>query len=788
MAVDDDRFEVIRELGHGAQGTVYLAQDTHLNRQVAIKTLHDDGGDVETLLKEARIVSQLQHPNIVTLFDAGEHDGTPYLIYGFVEGQTLAQLIKTENTLSPTRAAQISCGILEGIAHAHRQGIMHLDLKPANVMIAKNGKPLVMDFGIARTVTQESIKKTGIEGTPQYIAPEIIQGKDPTPSSDLFSLGMMLYTMVTGSPAASGDNTLEILNRNANEAAESPSSRNILVDERLDAIILKAIAKKPEDRYLNAETMHKALLDYLDPTRDEKFHTEGQSHSTLEFLIRRMRSKGDFPALSTTISEINKVVDSDSESASKLTKSILQDFALTSKLLKLVNTVSYGQYGGKINTISKAVLILGFDAVRNVAMTLILMEFLQNKAQATQLKDDVVSSFFAGIVAAQLSAGHNIKDAEEAMICSMFCNLGRLLASFYFFEESQEINRLIEQGESENKASFKVLGVSYSDLGIGIAKHWNFPERLVAGMQRLGNDKVKSQRGELGMLTVTVNLANELCVIAGQNNPVEKSTLLQKLSHRYEDAIKITEQQLSRALETGLSELSVRAGILGIDTKNSAFIKRINAWSGVDAEVVPEQEVDDFMLGVTQLGMEVEADVTEDGEPTLMDVEGILSAGIQDVTNTLVEDHSLNDVLQMVLESIHRGMNFNHTLIFVRDAKHNMMTARFGFGRDTDAIIPKFRFPLAFAPDVFHLAMDKAADIVIEDVTADNIASKIPAWYHDTVNAKCFMLLPIIIKNNAIGMIYADMQQANSLQITPRQLSLLRTLRNQAVLAIKQKQ
>ena len=144
--------------------------------------------------------------------------------------------------------------------------------------------------------------------------------------------------------------------------------------------------------------------------------------NALQFLLHG-GSDNEFPALSSTISEINKIVASESESTSRLTKTILQDVALTNRLLKLVNTVSYGQFGGKINTISKAVVILGFETVRNVAMTLILLEFLQNKSQAASLKDEVIASFFAGLVASRLSAGRNVRDSEEAMICAMFQNL-----------------------------------------------------------------------------------------------------------------------------------------------------------------------------------------------------------------------------------------------------------------------------------------------------------------------------------------------------------------------------
>jgi serine/threonine protein kinase len=778
------RFEVLRELGRGAQGTVYLAKDSRLDRQVAIKTLKPGAGDLEGLLKEARIVAKLQNPHIVTLFDAGEHEGAPYLVYAFVQGQTLAHHLIAQGTLPIARAVQIVCGVLEAIEYAHQQGIMHLDLKPANIMLSSSGQPLVMDFGIARTVTQQSVTENKIDGTPQYIAPEIVAGLGPRPSSDLFSLGMMLYELVTGKPAVDSNNVYEILHRNANEAAESPSARNFQVDARLEGIILKSIAKKPEDRYADAGAMRKALLDYLDPVREELPNAH-ESHSTLEFLLRRMRSKSDFPALSSTISEINKVVDNEAESASKLTKSILQDFALTNKLLKLVNTVSYGQFGGKINTISKAVVILGFETVRTVAMTLILLEFLQNKAQASQLKDEVISSFFAGIVAAQLSAGRNIKDAEEAMICSMFRNLGKLLATFYFFEESQEIQRLQEQGDSEDKAALKVLGVTYNDLGIGVARNWNFPDRLVAGMQKLSGDRIKKSRGELETLTITVNLANELCEIASTTDTKEKTAALKQLRARYANAITISEDQLSKALDTSISELAVRSGILSIDSSKSPFMKRINAWSGVKLDnKQPEQA--HSMSGITQLGTEIDLAIPDAGGAK-PDPEVVLSAGIQDVTNTLVEEHKLNDILQMVLETMHRGMSFHRTLIFVRDPKAGVMAARFGFGARIDEVMPLFQFPLAFAPDVFHLSMEKGADIVIEDVSSGTIATKIPQWYRQAVASHSFLLLPVTINNKAIALFYADMEEANAMNITPRQLSLLRTLRNQAVLALKQK-
>lgn len=782
------RFEILRELGRGAQGVVYLARDPQLERQVAIKTLRKSSGQkTDYLLREARIASKLQHTNIISLHDAGEHDGAPYLVYAHIEGETLVQVLRRSGAMPLAGSARIAASVLDALACAHAQGVMHLDIKPANVMIASTGQAMVMDFGIARIISQMPDESGEITGTPQYMAPECISAKGPGLSSDLFSVGMMLYEMVTGSPVVEGGNIYQILNRNAHEKADAPSSRNERVDEKLEGIILKAIANKPEERFPDAMAMRQELLNYLDATHE---NLAADDHSTLEFLLRRMRSKSDFPALSGIISEINKIVSSDSSSAGKLAQTILQDFALTNKLLKLVNTVSYGQFGGNINTISKAVVIIGFETVRNIAMTLILLEFLQNKSQALELKDEVISSFFAGILAAQLAPGGMVGDAEEAMICAMFHNLGRMLSKFYFFEESQQIVRMMEdQGVDEEQAAIKVLGLSYNDLGVGVARSWNFPGRLIAGMKKLSGEKIRTPNSDIDHLTVTVNMANELCAISAVTELKDKEQALKQLCARYAGAAQISESKFSKVLESGLLELTQRSGIIGLGITKSPLLKKVRQWSGHAEPVSKAVQADgDGLSGVTTLDAALEEENGASSAATAQhDPEEILSAGIQDVTNTLVEDYQLNDVLQMVLETIYRSLGFKHTLIFIRDNKQNVMMAKSGFGENIDAIIPRFRFSLAFEPDVFHLALDKGLDIVIEDVQATNIASKIPLWFRTAVDAQCFLLLPIMVNKKAIGLIYADRQAANSLQVTQRQLGLLRTLRNQAILAIKQK-
>jgi transcriptional regulator with GAF, ATPase, and Fis domain len=162
----------------------------------------------------------------------------------------------------------------------------------------------------------------------------------------------------------------------------------------------------------------------------------------------------------------------------------------------------------------------------------------------------------------------------------------------------------------------------------------------------------------------------------------------------------------------------------------------------------------------------------------------IISAGIRDVTEALTSDFSLNDLLRMVLETMHRGFGFSRTMIFVRDSRLNTMRARFGFGAEIERFIPLCDFPLAFAPDVFHIALQKSVDIVIENAEAHDIVRRIPEWFRQGINAKSFLLFTISLKSAAIGLLYADSERGN-IKLDAEQLGSLRTLRSQVVLAFK---
>ena len=512
--------------------------------------------------------------------------------------------------------------------------------------------------------------------------------------------------------------------------------------------------------------------------------TDQKRQTPLETVISRLKDCSGFPTLSSTISDINRSVASDSDSTQQLTKVILRDASLTTKLLQVVNSAIYGQYRGRIRTVSKAVLILGFDAVRNVAMELMMLEFSKGRPQEKALQDELIGAFFAGALARPLARHLGVPNKEEAVICTMFQSLGRLLVIFFLYEESRKIRALMEGGVGEQQAAEEVLGISYRELGIGIARHWNFPDRLLEGMQCLPATDVAAPKTEVEKVKTVANLANELYATVLRSSEADKAAALNALSKRY-GALKLDSKELSAAIDQALKEIQERATTLNLPVAHSPTLSVIRVWTGggadqEDNEHCAEVSGDDPLLRDAD-----ELDALEHSQDPASNAQRILSAGIRDVTETLTSDFALNDLLQMVLETMYRGMGFTRTLIFVRDGKLNAMRARFGFGVDIERIIPKCSFSLTFAPDVFHVAIDKGVDIAIENTRAANIVGRIPDWHRQAIEARSFLLLPVMLKSRALGLLYADSDRTDSAKISPEQLSLLRTLRSQVVLAFK---
>ncbi|MBL8430672.1 MAG: HDOD domain-containing protein [Dechloromonas sp.] len=791
MTAKIGRFEIRGELGRGAQSVVHLGFDPRLQREIAIKTLHFAKQDPEhkgTLLDEARTVSRMRHPSIVPIFEAGEQDGDLYLVFEYVPGKSLADFLRQSGALPPLKAISILRPILDAVAHAHGQGIFHRDLKPSNILLDDSGRPRVMDFGIAAQFDASNDPADRITGTPAYMAPEYILRREFSARTDVFAAGLILFEMLTGRRAVIAESVGAVMQRLSREDIRLP--QDAAVDEHLSAILHKALARDPELRFQTAAQFGEALDNYLDP-EGELPASAGGRQATMEFLLRRMRHKSDFPALSESVSAINKIANSETESIDKLSNTILKDFALTNKLLRLVNSAYFRQAGGgSISTVSRAVIVLGFEAVRNIAITVLLFDHLQNNANANQLKEDFLRANMAGVLAKDLGATAHMRDLEQSFICSLFHSLGRLLAQYYFPEDAEEIRRVIAQKNcTEEIASKQVLGISFEEIGISIAKLWGFPPLIVTSMRHLPAGAVKKAANQEDRLRMLSGLSNELCDVIARATPEARDRELKKTMARFADAVALEQRDVMQTVQRAVEEVADFARIIHLNLQQTTFGKQMRQFAqagedetGSSRDASGGDISDGTVIGESDpLGGVASAPGAQE-----VDAQSVLTAGIQDISNTLIDGFQLNDILRIILETMYRAMGFKRVVLCIRDAKAGVMQGRFGFGPDSNEVAKAFRFPLSFTPDIFHAATSKGVDLLISDINDPKIAGRIPDWYRKAVPANSFVLFPLNIKGNPVALIYADRDEPGGISIPEKELQLLRTLRNQAILAIKQ--
>lgn len=265
------RYEVVRVLGKGAMGVVYEGRDPNINRRVAIKTARRDIMEasgmademMERFLREARAAGVLNHTNIITIYDAAEQDGVAYIAMEYLEGGDLLDAIQRRQSFSMDEIAEMGATVCEALAAAHDQGVVHRDVKPANIILPENGPLKIADFGIARVSDSNLTQEGALIGTPHYMSPEQFMGQKVDGRSDLFSVGIILYEMLTGERPFSGEALSTVMHHVIKSMPAVPTELNYAVPDALAQVVMKALSKRPSERYQDGRAMAAALRDSL---------------------------------------------------------------------------------------------------------------------------------------------------------------------------------------------------------------------------------------------------------------------------------------------------------------------------------------------------------------------------------------------------------------------------------------------------------------------------------------------------------------------------------------------
>ena len=781
------RFEIKELLGDGAMGKVYRAHDPTLKRDVAIKVikfpenLHT--GHVnkmkQDLLKEARLAACLSHPGIVQVYDVDEQNNNPFLVLELISGTLLSQFIKDKGYLDILTAQSIFSNLLSAMAYAHDRGIIHLDLKPANIILEQGMQPRIMDFGIAHSASELMGSNVEIAGTPLYMSPEQIGGKNVDPRSDVYSLGVILYQMLSG--------RLPFFSKNFNNLRESIINKlhTPLQVYKADLpkpyveFIDRALGKIPADRFDSAISMHEEFKKCTEEINSSKKHrddarlTGKAKQNALYFITQRMKRKGDFPAASEYIVELTSKIRSKNASSQHVAQTILKDVSLTNRVLRIANSAYYKGLGEPVTTISRAVVMLGMNAILNMASALTIFEHFLKGSDTDELKNQVLQAILTALYAREIADKIKSINSEEPFICGMLHHLGILIVSFYFPEEQKAINSLmLDEKMDKEKASRKIMRLSYTDLSQAVSDSWGLPELIKNGIIRMNPDRKGPLKDKIETMQCITSYAYELSH-AAMITDTSKRIYFARLARRFEDKISITPEDLE--IITNNSLQLIPGGNTAIDIQE-AFN---------EAENLPTFNKKNITSPTDTRNAAIQSNHAANNNSVIAEQLEFLSKTITDITTTITGTFSISDVIMMVLEGMSRGLGMQHVLLSMVTPQRDRLSFSCGLGPATDHLRTIFDFPMTSSSDAPVVCIKNRQEIFISDFETDRQSPLIPEALVHLLHPQSIVFLPVLMQNTAIGLVMAT-RSKEQMPINNLELQSMRMLVNQFVLAIHQ--
>ncbi len=509
----------------------------------------------------------------------------------------------------------------------------------------------------------------------------------------------------------------------------------------------------------------------------------------LEHMLGQIRRSREFPGISKYISAINQELSSnpDSFDASELADMILKDYALTSKLLRLANSVTYGYAAGKVSTVSRAVVVLGYVYVRLIAISLSLFEHFKSKHYMADLKEEMVCSLWAGMLAREITIEQGDSDAEEAFICAMLIRLGKMVVIRYFPNEYRKIlNQMQDTGCMEAKAVNSVCATTYEALCVAVAKQWNFPDKICESLLPLKTAEWNNKGKTHPKLQVLNSFIRELNKMMGNNALKTGRPLLEDLLERYAQSGNISVLQLRSLIMASVTITEQHAQALDFGTEDIPFFGNLRTALQIKApsqKRAAKESPDEVPSESFQLLDATRIKAEADGQALVQPMEIFLD-GVQEISQAMIAGHDVNEIAAMSLEILYRSLNFHRALMFVRDGVTQMMAVRSAHGLLSRQLLRKVHFKIEQAPDFFNCAVQSGKDLIVSDAYDPGISHLVPTWYRSHIDAPAFIFLPVMVQNFTFAALYADRTKEGR-PITDAEYRYLNLLRNQLALAFR---
>ena len=498
-------------------------------------------------------------------------------------------------------------------------------------------------------------------------------------------------------------------------------------------------------------------------------------------LQQKIQEDSALPALGSSVSQVVQIASSNHEAVHSLAHFILSDVALTQKILSMANTVGYRTASGApVTTISKAIFLLGFDAVKTIALTMLLVEGMSGKS-AQSVRRELVHALGASLVGRELARRSSFKDAEEASVVGLFKNLGRLLVVMHDPDSYEEIMALSATGAcSPAQAAMQVLGCGFDSLAEAVLRQWQIPSTIIKALAPLPSSALKAAATRQDWLQQVAAFSSEVVMLLSHTGKTDTGLMTRNLLGRYGAALDMD--------STTLNELLVRVAEETQTLTNTICPMMLPAAAVPEPAIVTSSGIDSALDGFLLVAADVRAVQNDERHPSgkPINARDLLLAGVQDVTEMVASGRcKVNDLIMLVLETLYHSMGFRFATACIKDVKSQQFRSRISLGEDNQRRQAGFVFPVESSRDIFHLAMQNDVDVLISDATVPNVRALLPAWHTRLLpDAESFIVLPLVVQKQAFGLLYADRACVAAEGVPSDEAALIKTLKAQIMTAL----